>query len=133
MWFILFGKNCMIFWQLLIFFKINFFKHSFRNTIRVLNRLDPVQARHFVGPDLVPNCFQMSRAEEFTGRLLSPNKGRGISFCHPPLVCEGHHFGVQWRVLDRSWGLFHSEYIVNTNLYNVYEKLNLMNTHKPKI
>ena len=29
-----------------------------RNTIRVSNRLDPDQARHFVGHDLGPNCLQ---------------------------------------------------------------------------
>ena len=34
-----------------------FFKNSFRNTIRVSNSLDPDQARHFVGPDLGPNCL----------------------------------------------------------------------------
>ena len=41
------------------FFKINFFKKKiFRNTIRVSNALDPDQDRHFVGPDLGPNCLQ---------------------------------------------------------------------------
>ena len=29
----------------------------FFNTIRVLNSLDPDQARHFVGPDLCPKLF----------------------------------------------------------------------------
>ena len=28
------------------------------NTIRVSNSLDPDQARHYVGPDLGPNCLQ---------------------------------------------------------------------------
>ena len=35
-----------------------FRKNSFGNTNRVSNRLDPDQARHFVGPDLGPNCLQ---------------------------------------------------------------------------
>ena len=35
-----------------------FFRNSFRNTIKVSNSLDPDQARHFVGPDLDPNCLQ---------------------------------------------------------------------------
>ena len=44
--------------------KINFFKKkSFRNTIRASNSLDPDQARHFVGPDLGPNCLQRLSAE----------------------------------------------------------------------
>ena len=40
------------------FFKINFFKNYFRNTIWVSNRLDPDQVRHSVGPDLDPICLQ---------------------------------------------------------------------------
>ena len=32
--------------------------------MRVSNRLDPVQARHFVGPDLVPNCLQRLSTED---------------------------------------------------------------------
>ena len=40
-----------------------FFKYSFRNTIRVSNSLDPDQARHFVWPDLGPNCLQRLSAE----------------------------------------------------------------------
>ena len=32
-------------------------KNSLRNTIRVSNSLDPDQARHFVWPDLGPNCL----------------------------------------------------------------------------
>ena len=35
-----------------------FWMLDFFNTIRVLNSLDPDQARHFVGPDLGPNCLQ---------------------------------------------------------------------------
>ena len=44
--------------SLLIFFKINFLKNYFRNTILVSNRLDPDQDRHFVEPDLVPTFFK---------------------------------------------------------------------------
>ena len=40
------------------FFKINFFKNSFANTIRVSSSLDPDQDRHIVSPDLDPNCLQ---------------------------------------------------------------------------
>ena len=52
------------------FLQINFFlKNYFRNTIRVslTNGFDPDQDRHFVGPDLGPNCLQ---------RLLADNKSR---------------------------------------------------------
>ena len=38
--------------------KSTFSKYSFRKTIWVSNRLDPDQARHFVGPKLGPNCLQ---------------------------------------------------------------------------
>ena len=61
----------MLFCHLLIFFKINFFKKSFRNTIRVSNSLDPDHARRFVGPDLGPNCFQKLSADD-TRRLRLP-------------------------------------------------------------
>ena len=48
----------MLFCRLLIFFpKSTFLKNSFRNTIRMSDSLDPDQAKHFVGPDLVPNCL----------------------------------------------------------------------------
>ena len=54
------------------FFNINFFKNSFRNTIRVSNSLDPDQARHLcwpnVGPDLGQNCLHRLSAGD-TSRL----------------------------------------------------------------
>ena len=36
---------------------------EFFNTIRVSNSLDPDQARHYVGPDLGPNCLQRFSAD----------------------------------------------------------------------
>ena len=52
-------KICMFFFLSsadFFFFKSTFFiLFFFRNTFRVSNSLDPVQARHFVGPDLDPN------------------------------------------------------------------------------
>ena len=39
-------------------------KNSFRNTIRVSNRLDSEQARHFVEPDLDQVCFQRLSADD---------------------------------------------------------------------
>ena len=41
-----------------IFSKLSLSKNSFRNTIRVSNRLDPDPDRHSVGPHLGPNCLQ---------------------------------------------------------------------------
>ena len=49
------------------FFKINFFKASFRSTIRVSNRLYPDQDRRSVGTELGTNCLQ---------RLSEDNKSR---------------------------------------------------------
>ena len=54
----------MTFCRQLIFSKSIFFQNSFRNNIRVSNSLDPDQARHFVGPDLGPNCLQRLSAGE---------------------------------------------------------------------
>ena len=54
-----------VFRRLLIFFsKSTFSKNSFRNTIIVSNSLDPDQARHYVGPDLVLNCLQKISADD---------------------------------------------------------------------
>ena len=49
--------NCMysvfVVWRFfLIFFQIKFFNKNVRNTIRMLNSLDPDQDQQFVGPDL---------------------------------------------------------------------------------
>ena len=52
------------------FLKISFLKISFRNTIRAANSLDPDQARHFVGPDLGPNCFQSLSADDTNGLTI---------------------------------------------------------------
>ena len=47
------------------FLKINIFKKkSFSKTISVPNSLVPEQARHFVGPDLGPNCLQRLSADD---------------------------------------------------------------------
>ena len=41
-----------------------FRKNCFRNAIRVSNGLDQDQTRHFVGPDLGPNCLQRLSADD---------------------------------------------------------------------
>ena len=57
--------ECFFFLSSVDFFKDQLFlKKSFRNTIRVSNSLHPDQARHFVEPDLDPNCFQKLSAED---------------------------------------------------------------------
>ena len=45
------------------FSKLIFSENSFANTIRVSNILDPDQSRHFVGPNLGPNCLQKLPAD----------------------------------------------------------------------
>ena len=55
---------CNFICHLWIFLEIIFFKNSFRKIIRVSNNLDPDQARHFVGPDLGPNCLQRLSADD---------------------------------------------------------------------
>ena len=56
--------------------KASFLNSSFRNTIRVSSSLDPDQARHFVGPDLVPNSllmFQTYQQVALVGKELTNN------------------------------------------------------------
>ena len=43
--------------QILMIYQL-FKKKIFRNAIRVSNSMDLDQTRHFVGPDLGPNCLQ---------------------------------------------------------------------------
>ena len=52
------------------FSKLTFSKKYFRNvnTIRVSNSLDPGQDRHYVGPDLGPNCLQRFSADDKSRR-----------------------------------------------------------------
>ena len=47
-----------------IFLKLSFSKNLFRITIRLSNSLDPDQARHFVAPDMGPNCLQRLSADD---------------------------------------------------------------------
>ena len=44
------------------------FQKILSGTMSVSNVLDPDQDRHFVGPDLGPNCFQRLSAEDKNGR-----------------------------------------------------------------
>ena len=60
----------MLFVDCLFVFSNNFFKKKkkyFRNVIRLSNILNTDKARHFVGPDLKPNCLQRLSAD-FTTR-----------------------------------------------------------------
>ena len=63
---------------------INFPKNSFNGTIRVSNSLDPDQARHFVCPDLGPNCLQRLSTED----IVRASKERDYisCFCCPQLT-----------------------------------------------
>ena len=54
------------------FSKLTFSKNSFRNTIRVSNNLDPDQDRHYICPDLDPNCLHWLSANNKSRR----EKGR---------------------------------------------------------
>ena len=55
---------CFFFFFFFFLFTLTFSKDSFRDTITVSNGLDPDQARHFVGPDLSPNCLQRLSADD---------------------------------------------------------------------
>ena len=57
-----------MFCSLLIFFSKSTF--SKKKHFRVSNRLDPEQARRFVGPGLVPNCLQKVSTDETSERRV---------------------------------------------------------------
>ena len=104
----LLGNSC--FCLLLTFFKINFLKKKFRNTIRVSNSLDSDQARRYVGPDLGPICLQRlsaddKRKERFKGLfpLFLQFEHHLLGFCSFQLgspLCRGI-FGTE--ILNGSW------------------------------
>ena len=57
--------------RLVICFKINFVKNDhFGNSIKVSNSLDLDRVRHYVGPDLGPDCLQRGSADD-TSRYKS--------------------------------------------------------------
>ena len=59
------GNIASLLCHLIFFAKLTFYENSFRNTVGVSNRLEPVQARPLVGPDLAPNCLQRFSADDF--------------------------------------------------------------------
>ena len=66
---------CLIFHAFLLsddYFKINFFDKQFREYHQCVNSLDPdqTQTRHFVAPDLGPNCLQRLSAEDTSISML---------------------------------------------------------------
>ena len=69
---------------------------------RVSNSLDPDQARHFVGPDLGPNCLQRSSAEKATLKAVdySLTKGRRTLFIL--MDCPMIHQGIKQLDPDQS-------------------------------
>ena len=59
---------------------------DFFNTIRVSKSLDPVQARHFVGPNLGPSCLQRLSAQKLplAGKELNTEQFLDIAFWPKP-------------------------------------------------
>ena len=95
------SSTCMHFVVCWYFSKLIFSKTSSRNTIRVSNSLDPDQDRHFVGPDLGPNCLQkLSADDKLSGfvvcRYLFQNwffgKLRLVKEYHQSVKHVGWHF-----------------------------------------
>ena len=74
----------MLFLSSDFFFKINFKKNSFRNTIRGSNCSDPEQAQHSVGPDLGTKCLQtyQQRTKGKSDNVLPLYLLVSNDFCH---------------------------------------------------
>ena len=97
-------------------FKLTFSKHSFRNSIRVSNGLDPDLEQHSVSPNLDPNCLQrlsVSTSKErdqpraifklvYLSYFLKLEARSLISRWHRPQICY-------WLLLFllEIWGLRH--------------------------
>ena len=65
-----------VFCRLLIFFS--------KKIIRVANSLDPDQSRHFVGPDLGPNCLHRLSVDDTIG------KDYGLYMVHQPTTSSSY-------------------------------------------
>ena len=66
------------------------------NMISVSISLEPDQARHFVGPGLVPNCLQMLSADD-TDRLACLHIRNPVSITHQP----ASETPFEWRFAGR--------------------------------
>ena len=76
-------KKNHIFVVCLYFSKLSFSRNYFRNIKRVTNSVDPDQARHFVGPDLDPNCLYRLSAEGICGLRVKAATELFIQNDHP--------------------------------------------------
>ena len=95
--------------RLLTFFKTNFFRKSFRHSIRVSKGLDPDQDRHSVGPDLGPNCLQ---------RILANDKGIEPLPTLQQKRCIIYNVGLKLRVHTKKKKFL----FFNQNICCVYSK-----------
>ena len=68
----------MLFYLSANFFRIKFFEKFFHEFHKRFKQIDPDQARHFVRPDLGPNCLQRLSGEDTSRQrvncLFSPNE-----------------------------------------------------------
>ena len=73
---------------------------DFFNTNRVSNSLDPDQTRHFVGPDLGPNCLQRLSAD-IAGKELNTKQLVDTFWLKPwlKLISFGSNFFHSAKVL----------------------------------
>ena len=77
------------------FFQNRLFQKKIRNTIRVSSSLDPDQARHFVWPDLGPNCLQRLSAEDASKKRVKVKVVFG-----KVNVCQGTHKWLKYVLVQ---------------------------------
>ena len=82
----------------------------FKNTMSVLNNLDPGQVRHFVGPDLGPNCLPKLSADH-TSKLRSNIAVRHKLniFTHKDTTLRHHDFDKLRHLITRNPVLLNSD------------------------
>ena len=79
----------------------------FFKTIRMSNSLDPDQARHFVGPDLGPNCLQRLSAD-IAGKQLNTKQLVDTTFWRKHLL-KVISFGSNFFYLAKVFATTNSE------------------------
>ena len=65
------------------FFQNQFYQKILPGTLSVSNCLDPDQDRHFVGPDLDPNCLQTLSADDKDMESFTSNQDKFVEFISP--------------------------------------------------
>ena len=100
------------------FWKSTFSKYSFTNTLRVSNSLNPVQAPHFVGPDLGPNYLQRLSIDD-----NSRQRVKFISYYVRSYIYIVYNYLSSFFWCNRQYLHFRSNHLMNLKIFETVHSL----------